>query len=278
MDYGIMSYVTESSMMPQELAVEVEGRGFESLFFPEHTHIPAVRISRYPLAEEMPISNAHSLDPFVAISAAVVATKELKLGTGICLIVERDPIITAKAIASLDYLSRGRIIVGVGAGWNREEMRNHGTDPRHRIMLLGERVRAMKTIWANDEATFQGKYVMFDRIWSWPKPVQRPSPPVMIGGNGPSVIDRVLSYGDGWFPNDFADLRALAARIRDLHQRGVEGDRGWLPVTAFGAASDEPSLRALSRLGFDRVVFSVRSGDRADVIPELDRIALMCGL
>ena len=200
MDTGVAIFPTHDAIAPADMARLAEERGHESLFFPEHTHIPAARQTPWPGGRELPRKYAHTLDLFVAATAAVTATTRLRVGSGICLVIERDPITTAKEVASVDYLSGGRFEFGVGAGWNREEMANHGTDPRHRMALLRERVEAMKAIWTSDEASYAGEYVKFERIWSWPKPAQRPYPPVLVGGNGPGVLDRVLAFGDAWFP------------------------------------------------------------------------------
>ncbi len=192
MEFGIGYFATHDGMDPGAFARLVEQRGHESLFFPEHTHIPASRETPYPAGGELPRKYFHSYDLFVALSTAAAATSKLRIGSGICLVIERDPITTAKEVASVDRLSGGRLEFGVGAGWNREEMRNHGTDPRVRMAVMAERIEAMKAIWTQDEASYHGEYVNFDRIWSWPKPAQRPHPPVLVGGNGPTVLDRVL--------------------------------------------------------------------------------------
>ena len=201
MDFGVAMFPTHDAMDPAALARLVEERGHESLFFPEHTHIPAERQSPYPAGGELPRKYAHTYDLFVAMTAAAVSTTRLRVGSGICLLIERDPIVTAKEVASIDVLSGGRVEFGVGAGWNREEMENHGTDPRRRMAILRERVEAMKAIWTQDEASYRGDHVAFERIWSWPKPTQYPHPPVIVGGNGPTVGDRVLAFGDAWMPN-----------------------------------------------------------------------------
>ncbi len=203
-------FPTDYAVEPPELARMVEERGFESLWFPEHTHIPTTRETPYPGGGELPREYSHTYDPFVALTAAAAATPELRVATGICLVVERDPIITAKEVASLDRLSGGRFIFGVGAGWNREEMQNHGTDPGRRFGLMRERVEAMKAIWTTEEAEYHGEHVDFDPIWQWPKPLQSPFG-VHIGGNGPRVEDRVLRYGDGWMPN-MRDISELGPR------------------------------------------------------------------
>ncbi|MGH9104428.1 MAG: LLM class F420-dependent oxidoreductase, partial [Acidimicrobiales bacterium] len=217
MDTGVAIFPTHESADPASVARLVEERGHGSLFFPEHTHIPASRQSPWTGGAEMPRRYAHTYDLFVAMTAAATVTRRLRIGSGICLVIERDPIITAKAVASIDVLSGGRVDFGVGAGWNREEMANHGTDPRARMALLVERVEAMKAIWAEEEATYHGEHVNFDRIWSWPKPAQRPHPPVLVGGNGPTVLERVLAVGDAWFPNH--SRGGLLERAAELHRR-----------------------------------------------------------
>src|SRR3954454_10027000 len=176
------------------------------------------------------------LDPFVACSAAAVVTERLKIGIGVCLVTERDPIVTAKQVASVDQLSGGRLDFGVGAGWNREEMANHGTDPRRRFSVMRERIEAMKEIWTADEATYHGEHVSFDRIWSWPKPVQRPYPPVLVGGDGPKVLERVLAYGDAWFP-DYAP-EGILDRIPELRARAAEAGRDDVQVHLMGVPAD----------------------------------------
>src|SRR4051795_3390947 len=205
MDIGIAMFPTEYAIAPAELGVLLEERGFDSVWFPEHTHIPANRRTPYPGGGDLPREYSSTYDPFVALTTVASATTRLRVGTGICLIVERDPIVTAKEVASLDRLSGGRFLFGVGAGWNREEMQNHGTDPARRFSLMRERIEAMKAIWTEDEAEYHGRYVDFDPVWSWPKPIQEPHPPVVVGGNGEKVLDRVLAFGDEWMPNRVED-------------------------------------------------------------------------
>src|SRR5258705_2589458 len=220
-------------MTPGAVGQFVEERGQESLFFAEHTHIPASRESAWAGGPELPRKYWPTYDLFVALTAAAMATTRLRVGSGICLVVERDPIITAKAVASVDHLSGGRFEFGVGAGWNREEMQNHGTDPRKRMAVMRERVEAMKAIWTQDEASYSGEHVSFERIWSYPKPVQSPHPPVMVGGNGPTVHDRVLAFGDGWFPQyrpgdevfeRIEELQARAERPVSIYMSGMPAD------------------------------------------------------
>ncbi|MHB8339743.1 MAG: LLM class F420-dependent oxidoreductase [Mycobacteriales bacterium] len=273
MQYGVIMFPADYAIGVVDLGRAVEERGFESLFFPEHTHIPANRISPYPGGGELPEYYWHTLDPFVALAAVASTTERLLLGTGICLIVERDPITTAKEVASLDFLSGGRFLFGVGAGWNREEMANHGTDPRVRMAIMAERLHAMKVVWSEGEASFHGRYVDFERIWSWPKPVQRPHPPVLVGGNGPTVLDRVLDFGDEWMPNRIGDIAELARRIAELRARGEEAGRPRIPVSLFGATPKRSSLDAYADAGVDRVLFYLPSAGRDEVLPLLDRCA-----
>jgi probable F420-dependent oxidoreductase len=266
MDFGIGYFPTHDAVGPDEIARLAEQRGHESLFFAEHTHIPASRETPYPGGDELPRKYIHTYDLFVALTAAALATTRLRIGSGICLVVERDPIITAKEVASIDRLSGGRFEFGVGAGWNREEMANHGTDPRTRMALLHERVDAIKAIWTQDEASYHGDHVHFDRIWSWPKPAQRPHPPVLVGGNGPTVLDRVLAFGDAWFPN--------YARGNDLFDRAAEllarAERP-IDLMAISVPADPAALEALQDAGFRRLVHWIPSGNLGVVEPALER-------
>jgi probable F420-dependent oxidoreductase len=201
MEFGIGYFPTYDGIGPGPVARLVEEHGQDSLFFAEHTHIPAAEITPFPDGGPTPEKYKSTYDLFVALTAAAAATSRLRVGSGICLVIERDPIITANEVASIDHLSGGRMEFGVGAGWNREEMRNHGTDPRTRMRRLQESVAAMKAIWTQDEASFEGEFFSFERIWCWPKPQQQPYPKVLVGGEGPTVLDRVLAFGDGWMPN-----------------------------------------------------------------------------
>ena len=228
MKLGIAMFTTDYSVDPVTLARLVEERGFESLFFPEHTHIPVSRKTPYPAGGELPREYSHIYDPFVALAAAATATERIKLATGICLVIERDPIVTAKEVASLDMVSGGRFLFGVGAGWNLEEMENHGTNPKRRFSIMRERIEAMKAIWTQDEAEYHGEHVDFDPIWSWPKPVQKPHPPILVGGNGEKVLERVVAYGDEWMPNP---QRGVRERIAELQRLAEEAGRGPIPVT-----------------------------------------------
>jgi probable F420-dependent oxidoreductase len=260
-------------MRPDELAELAEARGFESLFFTEHTHIPAARTSDAPRGGELPREYSHTLDPFVALMAAASATSRLLLGTGISLIVERDPIATAKTVATLDYLSGGRVLFGVGAGWNFEEMRNHGTDPRRRFSLMRERVEAMKAIWTEDEASYDGEHVSFERIWAWPKPVQKPHPPVLVAGNGERVVERVLRYGDEWLPEP---EDGLIERIRELPERARAAGRGTIPVTLYGVEPDE--VEAFAEAGVHRCVYWLPPRGPAQTEARVEQLASRLGI
>jgi probable F420-dependent oxidoreductase len=244
----------------------VEDRGHESLFFAEHTHIPASRESPFPGGGELPHKYSHTYDLFVALTAAAEATSRLRVGSGICLVIERDPIITAKEVASVDHLSGGRLEFGVGAGWNREEMRNHGTDPQTRMRLMSDRIAAMKAVWTQEEASYQGEFVQFDRIWSWPKPAQRPHPPVLVGGNGTTVLDRVLAFGDAWFPN-YARGGDIIGRAEELRTRA---DRP-IDFMVIGVPADAAALERLQDAGARRLVHWIPAAGWATVERALDR-------
>ena len=265
MDTGIGYFATHDAVGPGEVARLVEEHGHAAIYFAEHTHIPASRESPYGGGGELPRKYAHTYDLFVAMTAAAAATAHLRIGSGICLVVERDPIITAKEVASVDHLSGGRLEFGVGAGWNREEMANHGTDPRTRMALLRERVEAMKAIWTTDEASYAGEHVAFERIWSWPKPAQSPHPPVLVGGNGQTVLERVIAFGDAWFPN-FARGEVLG-RIPELHERAGRA----VPVVIMSAPADPAALERCREAGVQRVVHWLPSAGRSRIEQALER-------
>lgn len=273
MHFGIGYFVTDYTVDPATLARMVEERGLESLFLTEHTHIPVSRETPYPVGGELPREYSHTHDPFVALAFAAAATERIKLGTGVCLVVEHDPIVVAKATASLDVLSGGRVLFGVGAGWNLEEMRNHGTDPSRRFGLLRERVEAIKAIWTTDQAEYHGDQVDFDPIWCWPKPLQDPHPPVLVGGNGRGAPKRALAYGDEWMPNRLGDDDKVIARIEKLRAAGEEAGRGPLPTTLCNAPHEPELLERYAAAGVHRAVFWVASGDAADTERRLDRVA-----
>ncbi|MPZ24639.1 MAG: TIGR03619 family F420-dependent LLM class oxidoreductase [Dehalococcoidia bacterium] len=273
MKFGIAMFPTDYAIGPAELAVAVEERGFDSLWFPEHTHIPASRLSPWPGGSELPKEYYHTLDPFVAFGAAAAVTTKLLLGTGICLVIERDPITLAKEVASLDLISDGRVLFGIGGGWNKEEMKNHGTDPAQRWKVLRERIAAMKAIWANDEAEYHGDFVDFDPIWSWPKPVQTPHPPIYVGGGGANTLNRVVEYGDGWMP--IYGRYDVVGRIKELNELAAERGRDRLPVSIFFGPTRDDRLRELRDAGVDRVIFNMpplasdKAFDRLDQFAEV---------
>jgi probable F420-dependent oxidoreductase len=275
MKFGIAVFPTGDAADPATIARLVEERGFESLFFPEHTHIPVSRRTPYPGGGELPPEYSRTLDPFVALTAAATATERLLVATGICLVVERDPIITAKEVASLDHVSGGRFLFGVGAGWNEEEMENHGTDPRRRFGLMRERIEAMKAIWTEDEAEYHGRHVDFDPIWSWPKPVQKPHPPILVGGNGPKVLDRVLAYGDEWMPNRISDEEHFFERVAQLQERARAAGREPIPVTFSSPPAKPDLIERLESAGIHRCVFYVRPAPSDEIERHIDKRAAL---
>jgi probable F420-dependent oxidoreductase len=276
MHVGVLMFATDYAMRVDELARAAEARGYESLWLPEHTHIPTSRRSPWPGGPQLPKEYWHTHDLFVALATAAAVTTTLKVGTGICLLVQRDPIITAKEVASLDHLSRGRVLFGIGGGWNAEEMADHGTEFRTRWQVLRERVLAMKAIWTEDEARFEGEFVRFPPLWSWPKPVQRPHPPVLLGGHGRRALERVVDYCDGWLP---IGARAVDIPGDMVALRRVAEERGRDPrtvsVSVYGAAMDAETLVRLADAGVERAIFWLPSEGADTVLPLLDRGAAL---
>jgi probable F420-dependent oxidoreductase len=274
-------FPTDYAIRPDDLARAVEERGFESLWFPEHTHIPASRITPWPGGADLPPEYWHTYDPFIALTAAAAVTTRLRLGTGICLVMERDPITTAKEVASLDQLSHGRFIFGIGGGWNAEEMADHGTNFRRRWRVLRENVLAMKEIWTREEAEFHGEFVNFDKMWSYPKPAQKPHPPIYMGGDGPTTFDRVLEFADGWMPigGRSTSGAGLGEKIATLKERWAQAgkDPETLPITVFGARPQADLIRRLEQDGVTRVLFTVPPEKDATVLPYLDQLAGLVG-
>jgi probable F420-dependent oxidoreductase len=275
MKYGVVMFPTDYSIDPASLGKAVEERGFDSLFFPEHTHIPTSRRTPWPGGAPLPKEYSHTYDPFLALTAVAMVTKKLLLGTGICLVMERDPITLAKEIASLDLLSGGRFLFGVGGGWNEEEMEDHGTDPKRRFKVMRERIEAMKEIWTKDEAEYHGEFVNFDALWSWPKPVQKPHPPVYIGGNGEHTLRRVIQYGDAWMPIPGRGAQ-IGERMKELQSMASEAGRGPIPVTVYGTMARDEVVGHYHEIGVDRCIFWLPSAPADEVMPALDRyVSLM---
>ncbi|HSB12034.1 MAG TPA: LLM class F420-dependent oxidoreductase [Blastocatellia bacterium] len=276
--YGVAMFSTDYAIRPDELASELEQRGFESLWLPEHTHIPVSRRTPYPAGGDLPKEYSHTYDPFVALTAAALATTRLRVATGICLVIERDPITTAKEVASLDMLSGGRFIFGIGGGWNAEEMENHGMDFKKRWRAIRERVLAMKEIWTKDEAEFHGEFVNFDKIWSYPKPVQKPHPPVLMGGDGPKTFDRVIEFCDGWMPIGYR-LANLSEKVANLRQRAAAAGRDpkSISISIFGANPERAAIDNLESEGVERAIFMLPPADRDSVLPLADKYAGLMG-
>lgn len=273
MKFGIAMFPTDYAIPVPELARACEDLGFESLLFPEHTHIPVSRRSPWGGGAELPKQYWHTLDPFVAMTAAAMVTTNLKIGPGICLVIERDPITLAKEVASVDHISGGRVLLGIGGGWNIEEMENHGTDPHTRWRRMRESVEAMKKIWTEDEPEYHGQIVNFDPIWSWPKPVQPGGPPIIVGGDGKNTLKRVVRYGDEWMPIYGRNGDRLLARIAELQELAKAAGREPIPVSLFGAPADPERISALSRAGVTRFVFSLASDPAPEALSRLQLYA-----
>ncbi len=276
MELGVFIFDTDYSISIDELARALEDRGFASLFLPEHTHIPVSRKSAWPGGGDLPKEYAHTLDPFISLSFAAAATKNLKLGTGISLIPQRDHIVTAKVVASLDMMSNGRFTLGIGGGWNVEEMENHGATYKTRFKLMRERVLAMKALWTEEEAEFDGEMVKLEKSWSWPKPLQKPHPPIILGGETKYTLQRVAEFCDGWLPRvtpDF-DPSENMARLRQAAEEAGR-DPKELSVTLFRAPAEPQQLEACAQAGIDGGLFQLPSADRETILPLLDEYAAL---
>lgn len=268
MKFGISTFVTDDGIDPVSLATAIEERDFHSLVIAEHTNIPASRESAYPGGGELPDQYYKTLDPFVTLAAAAAVTSKIELFTGIALLIQRDPIITAKEAASIDLISGGRFVFGVGAGWNLEELRNHGTDPKTRGALLDERIEAIKALWTDEPAEYHGKYVDFDPTHLRPKPVQKPHPPIYIGGNSDATVKRIIRHGAGWISNPFPEDQ-LAQRIGQLK----EGAGHDVPLAMFGTPVDAQYWSAVEKLGFGQVALILPSVPRDESLRLLDEYA-----
>jgi probable F420-dependent oxidoreductase len=276
MDFGAAMFFTDYSIGPAEFGRALETRGFESLWAPEHSHIPSSRTTPFPQGGDLPQKYYDAMDPFVTLTAAAVVTRTLRIGTGVCLVAQRDPIQTAKLVASIDQVSGGRFLFGIGGGWNAEEMADHGTVFKARFQLMRERVAAMKAIWTADEPEFHGKFVDFPKMKTWPKPVQRPHPPVIVGGAFPYAARRALRYGDGWVPHagrpQYSDVTDFLPQFR---QMAIEAGRSLdeVPVTLFGVPDDLDRLKRYRDRGIARAVVSLPSAKADEILPLLDRWA-----
>ena len=274
--FGVMMFPTDYAIQPSELARAVEERGLDSLFFPEHTHIPTSRKSPFPGGGELPTEYSHTHDQFVALTAAAVVTKRIKLGTGICLVIERDPILLAKEAASLDLISGGRLILGIGGGWNAEEMENHGTNFKSRWKVLRERVLAMREIWSKEAAEFHGEFVNFDPIWSYPKPVQAGGPPVLLGSEAKRAPERLVDYCDGWMPINRRPEQ-LAEGVKALREAAHRAGRRFetIQLGLFAAPGKEDAARRVMEMGFTHLIFPLPPAKADTVMPLLDGYAAL---
>ena len=279
MRVGAFYFPADYGINMAELAKALEDRGFDSLFVPEHTHIPASRKSPFPGGGELPKRYSHTHDPFVALSFAAAATKKLKLGTGILLVPQHEPIVTAKAIASLDQLSGGRFILGIGGGWNVEEMENHGAKYQTRFKQMREHVLAMKELWTKDEASYDGEFVKFDRVWSWPKPAQKPHVPVILGGETDHTLRRVIEYCDGWFPRPRGGFDVVKG-VAHLSQMAEKAGRDPKTITTivFGAANDAKALESYDKAGIQSALLAIPDESRDEILRYLDKIAPLAKL
>jgi probable F420-dependent oxidoreductase len=274
MQLGVTMFTTDQTIDPVALAREVEARGFHSLYVPEHTHIPTSRKTPAPTGEPVLAEEyKRTLDPFVALAAAAAVTSRIKLGTGICLVAQRDPIVMAKEVATLDRLSGGRVVLGVGFGWNREEMEDHGVDFRRRRERAREHMLAMQALWANEKASFQGEYVRVAESWAWPKPLQQPRPPVLLGGAaGPKLFKHIAEYGDGWMPIGGAGVGEALPDLRRAMQEAGR-DPATLQVVVLGTVPNPRKLEYYESLGLTEVVFRIPAGPADAVLPVLDTYA-----
>ena len=268
MKFGLTMFPTDYSITPAELAIAAEERGFESLWYPDHTHIPLSRRSPWPGGPELPKMYYDLMEPFIALATAAAVTRRIRLGTGVCLLVQRDPLQTAKDVATLDRLSQGRFLFGVGMGWNAEEMADHGTRFETRARLLRERIEALKVVWTQKKPEYHGEFVDFDAMMTWPKPLQTPHPPIHVGGGWPHAARRAVRWGDGWMPIhgrdeiDPAGFRALAEE--------AGRDPASLEISVYAAPAEAPDLAKLRDRGVDRAVFGLPPAPRDEILPLLD--------
>ena len=274
MHIGITQFSTGYTIRIDELAREAESRGFESLFVPEHTHIPTSRRSPWTGGSELPEEYKNTVDPLVGLAYAAASTTRLRIGTAIALLTERDPIVLAKECATLDLLSGGRFELGIGAGWNAEEMENHGTTFKDRFKVMCDRAKAIKTIWSGDTPEYHGRFVDFDPIWSYPKPVQKPNPPVLLGGETRYSLERVVEFCEGWMPRtrSFRDAKGEMARLAAFADKAGR-DVNTIQTTVFGATGDPEALDDYREAGVFRALITIPPKGRDEVLPLLDRHA-----
>ncbi len=282
MKFGVSIFVTHFSAGPAEIAAEAERLGFESLFVSEHSHIPVD--TKFPLADDVPMAYRSMLDPFVSLGAAASVTSRIKLGTAICILPQHDPIHCAKAISTLDQISGGRVVFGIGAGWNPPEMENHGVAFGNRFKIMRERIEAMKRLWTEEEAEYHGELVNISRSWQWPKPVQSPHPPILVAGAGATVLKRAVGYGDGWMPviaaqwhesmrNKLTPLHEMPEMIAQQRQLEAEAGRGRTTITSLGLPPEAQYIDRLSELGVERMVFTLPHDGREQAFAQLQAYA-----
>jgi len=274
MRYGVTIFCTDVSIQPVELAVALKERGFDTMWVPEHTHIPTSRRTPYPNGGELPDEYKRCHDPFVALAAASVAAPGLRVGTAIALVAQRDPIVTAKAVASLDQVSGGRFTLGIGVVWNQDEMEDHGVDYRRRLEVGREHMLAMRRLWEDDEASFDGEFVHLPPSWSWPKPVQRPLPVLIGGAAGPKLFDHIAEYADGWIP---IGGRGLGETVPELREKLQEAGRdpSTLEVVPVAVVPDHCKLDHYEEVGVTECVFGLPSAPKDHVLPVLDKYAAL---
>jgi probable F420-dependent oxidoreductase len=275
--FGVSMFFTDYSISPAELGQALEERGFESVWVPEHSHIPLSRKSPFPAGGDLPKKYYDVMDPFVTLTAVAAATKTLRLGTGVCLVAQRDPIQTAKLVASIDQVSRGRFLFGIGNGWNEDEIENHGVNFRDRHKVVRERIEAMRKIWTSPKPEYHGEFVDFGPMMTWPKPVQQPHPPVIVGGGFPYSARRAIRYGDGWLPQAVRNTRynEIGDLIPQFLTMCQEAGRkpGEIAITVWSPRRKPDLMKRYTDLGVERVVFSLESLPAKDVLPAIDGIA-----
>ena len=282
LNFGVSMFFTDYSIGPGDLGRALEQRGFESVWAPEHSHIPLSRKTPFPGGGDLPKKYYDAMDPFITLTAAAMATKSLRVGTGVCLVQQRDPIQTAKLVASIDNVSNGRFLFGIGNGWNQDEMENHGTEFKSRHKRARENVETMKEIWTKSKAEYHGEFVNFDPMMAWPKPVQKPHPPVIVGGAFPYSARRAIRYGDGWIPQAArGGYKEIADMFPDFRKMCADAGRdpASIAITVWFPRREPDLMKRYQDLGVERVVFNVESEPEAKVLPQLDAIAaLMAGV